>query len=86
MFFQNFITDSTLIAFRSHELTAWSFSPKIVKSFYPLTIFAKKAPSENFDWVLKTFRLTSSPLQLLSFIITQCALKSICDSRLKYFF
>lgn len=62
MVFQNFITDSTLIAFRTHELTAWIFSPKIVKSFYPWTIFAKKAPSEIFDWVLNTFRLPLPPL------------------------
>lgn len=61
MVFQNFITDSTLIAFRTHELTAWIFSPKIVKSFYPWTIFAKKAPSEIFDWVLNTFRLPPPP-------------------------
>ena len=65
MVFQNFITDSTLIAFRTHELTAWIFSPKIVKSFYPWTIFAKKAPSEIFDWVLNTFRLPPPPPPLL---------------------
>ena len=70
MVFQNFITDSTLIAFRTHELTAWIFSPKIVKSFYPLTIFAKKAPSEIFDWVLNTFRLPP-PSPPLSFTTSE---------------
>lgn len=70
MVFQNFITDSTLIAFRTHELTAWIFSPKIVKSFYPWTIFAKKAPSEIFDWVLNTFRLPP-PLPPLSFTTSE---------------
>ena len=71
MVFQNFITDSTLIAFRTHELTAWIFSPKIVKSFYPLTIFAKKAPSEIFDWVLNTFRLPPPPPPPLSFTTSE---------------